>query len=246
MTDALSKECSICLTGMNVLAFQRNASDLEESESTFRLECGHAFHSNCLCRALRMEGHNECPVCRSAGPMTTSLSRDVLDADFVINPDGSLSLVFNQHEEGPEDLDTNTNVLMQELRNANQLIEALDRVRRIPEIQSKRRRLNEVYRHYREFESHMIQNRHARIQDTLREFRLEWRLQFSKHTRSLKRLLQDVKDLEVSSIRQLYPTTHEDILGHLEMMADDYALHTYIGNHGAFSPLQRKFWYGNQ
>lgn len=238
--------CPICHVEMSVIHYKQFSEDLEENESTFRLECGHAFHSNCLCRALRMEGHNDCPVCRNSGPTRHGITREALDAEFVVNPDGSLSLVFNEIMDEMPETNNLQSLLQQDLQNANRLVEALDRIRRRPNVQEIRRRVNEARRMYRNFESHIVQERHIRMQRMLEIFRRDWHDRYTYHTKRLKRLLKQLHTIENNAIRDEYPTDHESILTSANLMMDDYKLESYIGNRGAFGPLRRKFWHGTE
>jgi len=243
-----STECPICqdTLGPSTETFVRCDEDTEVSEAVFRLECGHAFHTHCLIRSLRVS--KGCPVCRKVvhGSEERNEGR-AIDANIVVNMDGSITLQFNEERE-TEEMDINNQIrdlLESQVESATSLIDVLETVRRQPNIQLVRARSNRVYRSYRAFETHLMQKRKEMLDEAMSEFRRSYLEPFHAVYRSMKRALRKVKMAEETAIRAQWPERAETILQNLRQLTGEYTVEGHVGNMGLFGPLRRRFWHGS-
>lgn len=76
--DETRTQCAICFEslGPSLEAYVKDTTeDIDVCENVFRLKCGHAFHTNCVVRSLRMTP--QCPSCRSSNENHVSANVDV-------------------------------------------------------------------------------------------------------------------------------------------------------------------------
>ena len=235
--------CLICQEslGPHIEAFQKNTSDTEVSETIFRLQCGHAFHTMCLCRSLRHQ--KGCPTCRDEVP-SDRLPRDALDANFVVLSDGTIRLVFDEDELMQEDTTTDVReVLTTALQNSISFVDTLDTVRQCPNVQNARRKMNIEKRKYRSLERKIMEERKQEMNNVLEALRKKYFLEFKKQKQKLKRKLILLRKEEFATMRTKFPDHLDDLTRHLDIVADDYTVEGTVGNHGSFGPLRRSFWH---
>jgi hypothetical protein len=227
--------------GASIHSFQAGSfeDDIECSDTTFRLKCGHAYHTNCLCRSLR--NTKACPVCRHEHEETNIHSRDILDAQFVLNADGTIRLVFDDNDE-PAMTPSNT-VILNHLQETNQLLTSLERIRTLPHIQRIRRKANEVLHRYGQYEQYLLQERKRRVSTALEVLRRDYQGHFKKIERDLRRVLQKVRHEERAELEKLGLSNTPELLDLMDQCLDEYTVMGQVGRRGQFGPLKRSFWY---
>ena len=69
-------ECVICQLPLEEEDSATGSQNVAHA-STFRLECGHRFHTACIMRWFRSNSHSvQCPVCRASPPQVVPVSAD--------------------------------------------------------------------------------------------------------------------------------------------------------------------------
>jgi len=62
----MAEECILCYDSLDVLVYQPNTTDdIIVGATSSRLQCGHAYHTPCLLRAL--QHRSSCPLCTLVG-----------------------------------------------------------------------------------------------------------------------------------------------------------------------------------
>jgi hypothetical protein len=120
-----------------------------ESETVFRLKCGHAFHSNCLLQHVLSQTF-ECPLCRAEPE------------------DNANQIVFNFTVAGDE---VNQPVGIADLGTLLQSVEAFSKIRQdCPRVQRARKEFNKVRREYISLENELIRERAQRLNEMVDRF----------------------------------------------------------------------------
>jgi hypothetical protein len=90
--------CSVCFEDMDMSYYNDNR---EHTETCFKLECGHAFHTKCIIRTLQIS-NSSCPSCNL-----------FKTADQLIRRDGIVKKLITELKRNPE-----VSPLIQEFREA--------------------------------------------------------------------------------------------------------------------------------
>jgi len=62
----MAEECILCYDALDVLVYEPNTTDdIIVGATSSRLQCGHAYHTSCLLRAL--QHRSSCPLCTLVG-----------------------------------------------------------------------------------------------------------------------------------------------------------------------------------
>lgn len=168
-------ECPVCHDSMgSSKAYTAAAEDGEESSDVFRLKCGHAFHTACLCHSLRMD--TGCPLCRSTASEVEGLLED--------EPTEVLTLEV-------------ANGVLADVTRA--VMTASERT----DIQRARARVHRRLRTYRQMERQLCTRRAALIKGALAQFRAEEYQSFRRGCVKLKRELRSLWQLEREATGQI-------------------------------------------
>lgn len=220
-------ECAICQTDLGLAAFVKgHKEDSEESETVFRLNCGHAFHTTCLCRSLRCED-TSCPSCRSKKSETEREFR------FSVGQDGNIVITLPQDsaEDEPEFI-----AGVRDIYAINTVLDKNDG------IQVMRARANRAHKRYREAELSIVKRRRSLVDGALRRLRDETRDTFNKEKRiylnSLRLLRNKEKDIALKYIEDHDLNDVKDDI--IEMINDSTDIKTRA--HNSFGPLKTRFW----
>lgn len=218
-------ECLICQCDLGVAAFVApNATSVDcEDGPAFRLKCGHAYHTNCLCRALRLDA--ACPMCRNTQPVEDNSIRMTM-RDGVIE----FSLGMEAYEEvvydavGPQAPDS----------IGARFLETFDETQKDPRVQRARAAVNKAKKYYRQVEASIMRARASALSDTLAQFRRVHQRNFEEARRGLRRALHKLKACESVPI--------EAALGpEVRKYIEPYTVDFWVGNND-FGPLKRSFW----
>ena len=214
--------------------------DEEVSDAVFRLKCGHAYHTNCICRSLR--NTKACPVCRHEHANEEEETRQLLDAQVVIGVDGTIRLVFDDEDENNAETPANT-MILNHLQETNQLLTELERIRALPRIQHIRRKANEVLRRYGQYEQYLLQERKRRVSTALEGLRRDYHGHFRKIENDVRRILRKVRMEERAELEKLGLSNTSELLGLMDQCLDEYTVMGQVGHRGHFGPLRRSFWH---
>lgn len=244
-------ECPICQDSLGCPAFTGKQSEDSEvplaggssaasgGTTAFRLKCGHAFHSSCLCQALR--GSGGCPVCRDGPTGTGSGVAVEASANLVIDADGNMHLEFADDTTGDDD-DSDAIAPLGNLGRTAAVVAALDRVARSPEVQNQRTRLNRELRRYRHLEATIMQRRRTLVSGALRQLRAECLREFDVQRRSLQRAYAAVKRAELAILGS--EPDGASLVADIQRMApNQYTLSGNVNNDDIFGPLKHRFWH---
>jgi len=212
-----SKNCPICKCDLGHLDFEAVDQDTEVSEDVFRLKCGHAFHTTCLCHALRVE--NRCPTCRNG------VDSEVQELQIVLGPDGLLTISHNDDIQLP---DFNVD-------EARQVSSAINSIRSDFQLQKLRRRANIHEKRYRALEQELMFQRSAMLKEALSKFRYEYRAIFEKEKRGLRAIIKKVRLYEIQKLSEMPEISALDYRKYL-----DFNLDSRVGTD--FGPLKTRFW----
>jgi hypothetical protein len=180
-------------------AFERATEDREESSEVFRLKCGHAFHTACLCHSLRLD--NGCPLCRGTA------SEVALDAEY-----------DDQAEE----------VLTLEVANGvlSDVTRAIMTAGSRPDIQRVRARIHARIRTYRHMERHLCTRRAQIIRDALQQFRAQEYANFRRKCSRLKRDLRQLWRMEREATGVIIGSSAVDAIE--SIFGSGYALESWV------------------
>ena len=214
-------ECQICQTDLGVLNYEPGLTeDIDVSDSVFRLKCGHAFHTSCVCRSLRRTA--ACPVCRSG---TSSVGEIFVE-------DGNLMFTWNGTE---DETGTVENVVE---GNSDAVVAILNLSDKDQRTQKQRAAVNRAIRRYRVHEIQTKRYRRTLIREALDALRDRFRNEHDKHLRSVRRELAKLRRTEAAvvgpanmvTLEQSFPNRFEAEI-HLGATLDD------------FGPLKHRFWH---
>jgi len=221
-------ECSICYTTMSVPQYDLSRKEeIELNANEFGLACGHAFHTNCLCRALRMQ--TSCPLCRNDDqglPTSTGQIR--------IGPNNQLELTWNLMDE--EDVINDSTI---SLERAGNVVSVIDKVSAIPERQKYAARVNKAIKHFRKFENEVIRERRRLIGESLESLRRLYSKKYQEKRQVLKKAL---KHLRLNDEKHISKMENSDQLLHdVNIYRNDlYSADSIVGFN-----LCRSFWHLN-
>lgn len=188
----MDAECPICQTDMGHPSFQSGCSeDTDVGPTVFRLKCGHAFHTGCICRSLRTD--TACPVCR-AGSSPSALQ-------LIVGPDGTMQLLLADDDSTAGDEDGSDDGSMS--ANIMAMARHLQTVMRLPRIQQERARTNAMLKAYRMLHEHLQHKRAQVVQSALAALRLEDRPQYDATKRALARQLRHLQRAEEAELAKL-------------------------------------------
>lgn len=68
----MDKTCILCFEDMDMIVFNDSQS---QTNTCFKLDCGHAFHTHCIIRCLQSMNH-KCPHCNSRKPPEVLLTME--------------------------------------------------------------------------------------------------------------------------------------------------------------------------
>lgn len=210
----MDQDCPICHESLGYAAFEPVPTDVQVSETVFRLKCGHGFHMGCLCHSLRLE--TACPLCRTSA----------VEADEEWIPDEEASADDDEDDE-PADM-----------HRLAELTAGLLQATRKPQIQAARSKLHRQLNRYRTFERQLQQDRANCIKKALREFREtrypQFRTQYILMHRSLKRL----RKLEQEATSEVLG---EDVSEEFrQWFLSGYRVQNWAAS--GFGPFETRFW----
>lgn len=235
---ATASECPICQSSLDHAQFvtQTGAEDTELNEHEFRLGCGHAFHTTCLCRSLRTE--SGCPVCRS---------KKSHDEPFSVSVDleGNMSMVFMSGASAVagEDLEEFSE-FAPDIATATELVNSLDQVRQMRTVQLTRQQVNKQKKEYRKLERELVALRREHISGILDQFKKQHYVRFVQMRSKLKKSLQRLKSVERQGLEQIVdPTKLPELLETMQRVSPtEYEVRGHVGNNGNYGPLCKTFW----
>jgi hypothetical protein len=224
-------ECSICQTDMQHLSFVKDHAeddcdvDTPDGPPVFRLRCGHAFHTACLCRALRADAG--CPLCRHTTGHTLTLT---IDADGLVVQD-------------TDDIHTQPE-LLQDITQATELVTTLMDVRRHRDVQKLREKINKQKQAYRRLEIKLCKERADCIDSCLHNFSERNRATFLQQRAKIQRSLHKLRVAELNVLQcALEPEKYDSMVATMQRISpDEYTVENTVGNGGAFGPLRKTFW----
>ena len=234
-----SSECPICQSSLDHAQFvtQSGAEDTELNEHEFRLGCGHAFHTTCLCRSLRTE--SGCPVCRSKKAHNEPFSVSV-------DLEGNMSMVFTSSAAAAaavEDLEEFSE-FAPDIATATELVNSLDQVRQMRTVQLTRQQVNKQKKEYRKLERELVALRREHISGILDQFKKQHYVRFVQMRSKLKKSLQRLKSVERQGLEQIVDSTKlPELLETMQRVSPtEYEVRGHVGNNGNYGPLCKTFW----
>jgi len=234
--------CPVCYSSLDCHAYEsRVQDDSEVSDSVFRLKCGHAFHSNCLVRSFQVDA--SCPVCRNASlGQRRRLRGDQLEAEFIVRPDGSLELVFDNYDNDASDTESPLQAILgSQLSDAVTFLNCLKSVQRSSHVQTVRYQANRVKEEYRDLERFLKKERHTQIQKVFDTFRRRHWSAFAHQRHKLKQALRNVRHAERETLQQMFPENAQ-LIQDFDKFSSEYTVDVVVGNQGMFGPLKKSFW----
>jgi len=221
--DTEDSLCPICKSDMGCSDFASSAEDQEVNDEIFRLKCGHAFHNGCLCRSLRNDAR--CPVCRGGG------LREEQELRIIVDENGLLSIEESDVQDNEEDI-AEANFNVEEARVVN---ETLITIGRNTVVQKARARVNAATKAYRKLEHTLFRERSKALRHATDNFRSNWRNDFEKARRDLKRTLKTLKKIETAEVAKVIEGV--DLNAYI-----NYDVEPHVGNKDTFGPLKHSFW----
>lgn len=235
LADPAASECPICQSNLESIHYvmpNGDSLDTELNVHEFRLACGHAYHTTCLCRALR--GESGCPVCRS---------KKKTDEPFTVNVDleGNMSMVFMANEN--EELEDITE-FAPDIAHATELVNSLDQVRQMRTVQLTRQQVNKHKKEYRKLERELMSLRQQHISGILEEFKKQNYVRFVQMRTKLKKSLQRLKMVERRGLEQIVDSDKlPELLDTMQRVSPtEYEVRGHVGNNGNYGPLCKTFW----
>lgn len=108
----MESTCAICFEEMDMETYQ---DERESTETCFKLECGHAFHTKCIVSCLQKSDH-VCPQCNKHKTLEGRLSLDGLAHNLFLelkkHPDVKLAL--REVKEAKQEMSSSMEVLRKE------------------------------------------------------------------------------------------------------------------------------------
>jgi len=229
----VNMDCSICYTTMNVAQFDTSRKEeIELSETVFALACGHAFHTNCLCRALRMQ--TSCPLCRNDEQGVTNVSTGQLR----IGPNNEIELTWGSDDDTMED-EVGFSRSRISLERAEKVVTVMNQVAAIPERQHFAARVNKEIKRCRTYENEIIRERRKLLGQSLEELRRTHHKTYIEKRRRVKKALQFLRVNDEKHIRKM--DNSEEILQDVNVYRNDlYSVDAIVG-----VDLGRSFWHLN-
>lgn len=218
-------ECPICQSDMQTSSFQKDhADDSEEGLDAFRLKCGHAFHTACLCRALRTD--SGCPVCRHTRMLTVTID---VDGQIAVERD---------------DADVLTQELTEDITTATDLVNEMIQIRKHTTVQKMRRKINKLKAKYRSAETIMIQDRAGRLDAMLQDFTAKHYTSFVEERSAIQKALQRLRRTELELLKEsVGPEKYASMVLTMNRISpEEYTVENAVGNGGSFGPLRKSFW----
>lgn len=220
----MSKECAICRTDMDTLAFEPQ-KDMEDdvaiTETCMRLKCGHAFHSSCI--ALAFRANVKCPMCRD-NPEEEDNENSFLQL-LPPNMDNFQALVAVSREE---------------LNQIESSITCVEQIRQTNyQVQRARAKFNKeklkAFQTIQKLES----ERKLALNKAMNVFRKEHRVEWERLRRHLQRQVTKIRKLEydamVHTVGQEKATQNLETLNYSNM----YDLRRIMSN---AEPFRKRFW----
>jgi hypothetical protein len=237
-------ECPICQSSLEHTQFLpksgAEAEDIELNENEFRLACGHAFHTTCLCRSLRTE--SGCPVCRSkkaADPFTVSVDLEGNMSMVFTNSNRAYAVAEGLDDEGLEEFE-----FAPDIATATDLVNSLDQVRQMRTVQMTRKQFNKQKKEYRKLERELMALRRDHISGILEEFKKKHYVRFVQMRSKLQKSLQRLKSVERQGLEKIVPADKlPELLDTMQRVCPtEYAIAGHVGNNGNYGPLCKTFW----
>jgi hypothetical protein len=115
--------CPICYEDMDMKEYQ---DEREGTETSFKLECGHAFHTKCIVSFLT-KSESKCPCCNTRTTPEKKLDYEALKRKKLseIKNADSVKILLSEHNEAKKDLKEVLRQLREETREwvANRAVE---------------------------------------------------------------------------------------------------------------------------
>lgn len=177
------QKCNICFDEIKTNEFtvesQYDCVDNEDS-TCMRLQCGHAYHTNCIINSFRR--NEKCPMCRKdLINKNTSEHIHVFDLD-------------DDSEPGEEDLGW---ILLDTLTKQERCKNST--------LKDKRKELNEKIKDFHAYHLKLKQKRRQKIKEVLKEFRDEHHKIFRFKVKTVQRQLNIVKKIEKNAVEKIIP-----------------------------------------
>lgn len=232
----MSHDCSICFEDLGCPQYDAACvADTDVSSSVFRLNCGHAYHTNCVVRALRST--RVCPMCRSDGTRTMEAHGE---AEMIMAADGQIIIRMNAQdflEEG--EVESMEEVDIEAMRQGVQTIAEVRSAS--PRAQQARRGRNKALKRYSEHEGRLIVKRRQVICDALETFRHEERTSFERLRRQTQRDLHRFRAMELDALaRRVGQTSATETWNRLGIDQAQYDINSRNGSR--MGPLKHRFW----
>lgn len=234
----MSNDCSICFEDLGCAQYDPQCMmDTDVSASVFRLSCGHAYHTNCVMRAIRTT--RVCPMCRSDGSRTIDTGED-RGTEIVVSSDGQIMIRIT--EPGLEEGEVEE--AMVDVAAIGQAVLDVAAVRSSsPRAQKARRDRNKALKRYADHEGDLIVKRRQVICDALRAFREAERTDFERLRRQTQRDLRRCRAAELDALtRRFGEPRAREMWTCLGLDEAEYDINSRNGLGTRMCPLKHRFW----
>jgi hypothetical protein len=93
--------CVLCFEDMDMMSYQ---DERESTQTCVKLDCGHAFHTQCIVRCLS-QAERKCPQCNSNKDPEQTMTEEGIAIQYVseIKKDERMRMLFNELKEAREE-----------------------------------------------------------------------------------------------------------------------------------------------
>ena len=142
--------CSICFEDMDMNSYQ---DDRSSTETCFKLECSHAFHTKCIIECLQRTKH-KCPNCNESKTFVDELTKEgvVMEIMDELKKIESVNLAMDEYRASKAELTESIRVFKKNvLEYANKVKDEMS--------------LSKKYKYYKQCQSKVLQEagKHAKI-----------------------------------------------------------------------------------
>jgi len=177
--------------------------DNEESASVFRLSCGHAFHSTCLCRLWRTGTQFKCPLCCVSDVSTNHEQDSNLTITVEMTDGRHFEIVqYNDVDDDDESYLPNEQPDFSELVVASELVSQLELGKRNRARQVAKAAFAKTLKKYKAYELELLQKRRLALQGALQTFKEKHFAKFLLLKRLATKQLKKLKAIDRSLLVQ--------------------------------------------